>query len=103
MANLRPEEQQFIANYGSEEAKEAAELQLKLVEALKKLDKNRDFKLLMNYILDDMAIANFDQLAFQVENRGKIFEELVWRSALKKELQMIRDTDIERVTEILEG
>ena len=101
MALLRPEEQEFIANYGTEEAKEAARLQLQLVDALKKLDKNKDFKLLMKYVLDDMAIANYDQLAFQVENRGKIFEELVWRSAFKKELQMIRDTDVVRVEEIL--
>jgi len=103
MATLRQEEQEFIANYGTEEAKEAAALQLKLVDALAKLDKNKDFKLIIKYICEDMVTAHSDQLAFSVEERGQLFEQLVWRSQLKKELQMIRDTDVVRVQEILEG
>ena len=100
---MKHEIDEFIANYGSEEAKKAAELQLELVGALKRLDNNEDFKLIIKYITEDVVTMNVDQLAFNVEGRGQLFEELVWRSQLKKELQMIRDTNLERVNEILEG
>jgi hypothetical protein len=86
---------EMFVRFGQEEAELKAEQQLvDAYGALKRLEDNEDFKLLIKFITKDKVLAYNDLLAFQVEERGQLFEELVWRSQLSKELASLSDLDV---------